>query len=62
MLNITLQVGQGWKADVPIYKLNTSKIRDLGWKNKLNSLEAVEDAIESMLIDVKKGNIKSSAI
>ena len=53
---------RGWKADVPIYKLNTSKIRDLGWKNKLNSLEAVEDAIESMLIDVKKGNIKSSAI
>ena len=53
---------RGWKADVPNYQLNTSKIRALGWKNKLNSLKAVEDAIESMLIDVKKGNIKSSSI
>ena len=53
---------RGWKADVPIYQLDTSKIRSLGWKNKLNSFEAVEHAVESMIIDVKKGNIKSSSI
>ena len=53
---------RGWKADVPNYKLDTSKIRGLGWQNKLNSFEAVEKAIESMLIDVKKGNIKPSSI
>ena len=51
---------RGWKADVPNYKLDTSKIRNLGWENKLNSFEAMENSIESMLIDVKRGNIKSS--
>lgn len=53
---------RGWKADVPNYQLDTSKIRNLGWENKLNSFKAVEHAIESMLIDVEKGNIESSII
>ena len=51
---------RGWKADIPNYQLDTSKIRNLGWENKLNSYKAVENAVNSMLIDVKKGNIKSS--
>ncbi len=51
---------RGWKADVPVYQLDTSKIRDIGWNNKLNSYEAVEHSVDSMLIDVKKGNIKAS--
>ncbi len=51
---------RGWKADVPNYQLDTSKIRNLGWENKLDSYEAVENAVSSMLIDVKKGNIKPS--
>ena len=25
------------KADVPIYRLDTTKIRNVGWENKLNS-------------------------
>ena len=49
---------RGWKADVPNYQLDTTKIRNLGWRNKFNSLEAVNNAVESMLIDVKKGNLK----
>ena len=53
---------RGWKADVPQYKLDTSKIRNLGWNNEFNSSQAVENAVESMLIDVKEGNIQPSKI
>ncbi len=53
---------RGWKADVPIYRLETSKIRKLGWLNIYNSFQAVEHAVDSMLIDVKKGNIEPATI
>lgn len=53
---------RGWKADVPKYKLDTTKIRSLGWDNNYNSYEAVEKAVDSMLNDVKKGNIRPSTI
>jgi len=48
---------RGWKADVPLYRLDTKKIRSLGWSNRLNSREAVRASIESMLSDVKAGRI-----
>jgi UDP-glucose 4-epimerase len=46
---------KGWKADVPKYALNSSKIRSLGWSNKKNSKESVVDAIKSMIGDVVTG-------
>jgi len=48
---------RGWKADVPIYRLDTSKIRGRGWSNVRNSRGAVEASVEAMLEDVKNGNI-----
>lgn len=48
---------RGWKADVPYYRLNTSKIRKKGWINNLNSYEAVVDAINSMVGDIRSGKI-----
>ncbi len=42
---------RGWKADVPVYRLDTDKIRGLGWKNARNSREAVTAAVEAMLAE-----------
>jgi UDP-glucose 4-epimerase len=46
---------RGWKSDVPKYSLDTNKIKKLGWKQKLNSQDAVKEAIKSMIIDINKG-------
>ena len=51
---------RGWKADVPIYRLDTTKIRNVGWENKLNSFQAMDDSIVSMLKDLEAGNITPS--
>lgn len=48
---------RGWKADVPKYKLDTSKIRQHGWSNKFNSREAVCAALRSMIKDISDGKI-----
>jgi UDP-glucose 4-epimerase len=48
---------RGWRADVPVYRLDTTKIRGTGWANKRNSRQAVEAAVEAMLEDLKRGNI-----
>jgi UDP-glucose 4-epimerase len=44
---------RGWKADVPVYRLNTDKIRSCGWRNARNSREAVVAAVDAMLIQLK---------
>jgi UDP-glucose 4-epimerase len=52
---------RGWKADVPVYKLDTQKIRSCGWSSHRNSREAVIAAVDSMIWDLKAGNIKPEA-
>jgi len=52
---------RGWKADVPVYKLDTRKIRSRGWSSHRNSREAVTTAVDSMLQDLKAGNITPEA-
>lgn len=51
---------RGWKADVPFYRLNTTKIRSKGWSNKFGSRDAVLDAVNSMITDIKAGKIKAN--
>jgi UDP-glucose 4-epimerase len=51
---------RGWKADVPFYRLDTSKIRSKGWSNKFGSREAVLDAVKSMILDIEAGKIKAN--
>jgi UDP-glucose 4-epimerase len=46
---------RGWRADVPVYRLDTSKIRRLGWTNKRNSREAVVAAVRSLLGEIAAG-------
>jgi UDP-glucose 4-epimerase len=52
---------RGWKADVPVYKLDTRKIRSRGWSSQRNSRESVTAAVDSMIQDLKVGNIKPEA-
>ena len=48
---------RGWKADVPVYRLNTNKIRGMGWSSKRNSYEAVKDSVMAVVKDVHEGLI-----
>lgn len=40
---------RGWKGDVPVIKLDTTKLKRLGWKCRLSSREAIVSAIRSNL-------------
>jgi UDP-glucose 4-epimerase len=48
---------RGWKGDVPIVRLNTDRIRALGWENKRTSREALRDSMQSLLADAKAGKL-----
>ncbi len=41
--------GRGWKGDVKYMLLDTKKIRSLGWRPKLNSVEAVRKTVREIL-------------
>ena len=43
---------RGWRADVPIYRLDTSKIRRLGWSNRRNSRAAVVEAVRALIAEL----------
>ncbi len=40
---------RGWKGDVPVVRLDSSRIRALGWSSRWNSREAIRASMESML-------------
>ncbi|MBM4158364.1 MAG: NAD-dependent epimerase/dehydratase family protein [Ignavibacteria bacterium] len=42
---------RGWKGDVPIVRLNSEKIRKIGWKNKYTSKEAIHLSLKSIYED-----------
>jgi UDP-glucose 4-epimerase len=46
---------RGWKGDVPIVRLNSERIRSLGWKNERSCKEALHDSMEAMLDDARAG-------
>ena len=48
---------RGWKGDVPIVRLNTDRIRLLGWKNRRTAREAIRDSMKSMLQDAQAGRL-----
>ncbi len=45
------ELGRGWKGDVPIVRLNSDKIRALGWSNRYTSAEAMRRSVQTMLAD-----------
>ena len=46
---------RGWKGDVPVIRLDTSRIRSLGWSNKLSSREALVKSMRAMLPLARSG-------
>jgi UDP-glucose 4-epimerase len=48
---------RGWKGDVPVVRLNTDRIRALGWKNQRTTREALRASMESMLVDARAGRL-----
>lgn len=48
---------RGWKGDVPIVRLNTDRIRSLGWKNERSSREALRDSMRDMVVDERAGRL-----
>lgn len=39
----------GWRGDVPIVKLDSRKLRDLGWRARLNSRQTISKAVSENL-------------
>jgi len=48
---------RGWKGDVPVVRLDTSRIRRLGWTCSAGSQAALRDSMLAMLPDVKAGRL-----
>lgn len=46
---------RGWKGDVPVVRLDTSRIRSIGWQNKLNSRQALLASMQAMLPLARSG-------
>lgn len=46
---------RGWKGDVPVIRMDTSKIRTLGWSNRYTTSEAVRHSISSIYRDAIDG-------
>jgi UDP-glucose 4-epimerase len=46
---------RGWKGDVPVVRLDTSRIRSLGWSNARNSREALLESMRAMLPLARSG-------
>ena len=49
---------RGWKGDVPVVRLNSDKIRRLGWSNRYTSREAVYNSVKSIFEDAKKNRFE----
>jgi len=39
---------RGWKGDVPVIRLDTSRMRALGWSNRMSSRQALESSMRAM--------------
>jgi UDP-glucose 4-epimerase len=44
---------RGWKGDVAVIRLNTDRIRGLGWRNSRNSREALRDSMMALIRDAE---------
>lgn len=46
---------RGWKGDVPVVRLNCDRIESLGWTCRRSTAEALEQSMNSMIVDDEKG-------
>ena len=43
----------GWRGDVPVVRLDSTRIRSLGWFPKRNSRDAVRQSLQELITDVR---------
>jgi UDP-glucose 4-epimerase len=48
---------RGWRGDVPVVRLDTRRIRELGWRCELSSREALRASISAMIPEMKAGRM-----
>jgi UDP-glucose 4-epimerase len=48
---------RGWKGDVPVVRLNTDRIRALGWTSKRNTRDALCVSLQALAADSRLGRI-----
>ena len=48
---------RGWRGDVPIVRLDTSRIRATGWRPSCGSREALRVSMEAMLADLRAARL-----
>jgi UDP-glucose 4-epimerase len=48
---------RGWKGDVPVVRLDSSRLRALGWSCRRDTRAALRASLESMLADVDAGRL-----
>ena len=48
---------RGWKGDVPVVRLDTARIRSLGWRCEMSSREALRRSISAMIPDLESGRM-----
>jgi UDP-glucose 4-epimerase len=48
---------RGWRGDVPVVRLNTDRIRRLGWTNRRSSREALQDSMQALLEEARAGHV-----
>jgi UDP-glucose 4-epimerase len=48
---------RGWKGDVPVIRLDTARIRELGWRCELTSREALRRSMLEMIPEMKAGRM-----
>jgi UDP-glucose 4-epimerase len=48
---------RGWRGDVPVVRLNTGRIRALGWANARTTRQALADSLTAMLEDARAGRL-----
>ncbi len=48
---------RGWKGDVPIVRLDTTRIKDTGWRCARTSREAIRDSMAAMVDDARAGRL-----
>jgi UDP-glucose 4-epimerase len=46
---------RGWKGDVPVVRLDSRRIRALGWSNGRTSAQALAESMRSMVVDAREG-------
>lgn len=45
---------RGWKGDIPVVRLDASRMRALGWKPRFNSREAIRRSLEEMVEEMTR--------